>query len=160
MMQIELVVATLALAGLSILLGGSVYDAAVLAPNLRGGPDGLEHGRLFMSHATPANLFRVAAPVTQGLLVVALITTWHIGPCRWLVGGALLSLVLADVITFTVHYPRNRLMFEAPTTKDPGELATAARQWAVGNVVRVVLVLCSWTGALLALNWVVLRAYH
>lgn len=58
MMQIELVVVTLALAGLSILLGGSVYDAAVLAPNLRGGPAGLGHGRLFMSHATPAKLFR------------------------------------------------------------------------------------------------------
>ena len=159
MAQLELLVTTLALVGLSILLGGSVYDAVVLAPNFRGGPDGLEHGRLFMSRATPANLFRVAAPATQILLVVTLIATWRIEQCRWMIGGALVSLILADVITFTFHYPRNRLMFGSPTTADPTALEVAAKQWAVGNVARVALVLLSWLGALFALGAVVLRAY-
>jgi hypothetical protein len=157
--QIQLVLTALALAGLSILLGGSVYDATVLGPNLRGGPAGLEHGRLFMSRATPANLFRVAAPATQILLVVSLIATWHIERCRWLVAGALLSVVAADVITFTFHYPRNHLMFDSPTTADPDALAVAAKQWAAGNLVRVALVLCSWVCALLAVASVVLLAF-
>ena len=159
MAQLELLVTTLALVGLSILLGASMYDAAVLAPNLRGGPDGLEHGRLFMSRATPANLFRVASPATQILLVVTLIATWRIEQCRWMIGGALVSLILADVITFTFHYPRNHLMFDSPTTADPAALDVAAKQWAVGNFVRVALVLLSWLGALFALGSVVLRAY-
>lgn len=157
-MQIELVLTALALAGLSILLGGSVYDATVLAPNLRGGSAGLEHGRLFMSRATPATLFRVASPATQLLLVASLVATWRIERCRWLIAGALLSLVVADVITFTFHYPRNHLMFDSPTTADPDALATAAKQWAIGNLVRVALVLCSWLCMLLAFGSIALLA--
>jgi hypothetical protein len=157
--QIELLLTILALAGLSILLGASMYDAIVLAPNMRGGPDGLEHGRLFMSRATPASLFRVASPATQILLVATLIATWHVERCRWLIGGALLALVLADVITFRFHYPRNRLMFTAPTTIDADMLDAAARQWALGNMVRVALVLLGWLCALLAVSTVVLVAY-
>jgi hypothetical protein len=41
-----------ALLGSGSLLGAAVYDAVVLAPNPRGGPQGLEHGRLFMAAAT------------------------------------------------------------------------------------------------------------
>ncbi|HEX6964184.1 MAG TPA: hypothetical protein VF166_00210 [Gemmatimonadaceae bacterium] len=159
MVQIELLLTALALAGLSILFGASMYDALVLAPNMRGGPDVLEHGRLFMSRATPANLFRIASPATQVLLVLTLIATWHIEQCRWLVGAALLALVLADVITFRFHYPRNHLMFDAPTTIDANVLDTAARQWAAGNMVRVALVVFGWFCALLAVSMVVLVAY-
>ena len=55
----------LSLLSVGALFGASLYDAVVLAPNLRGGPTGLEHGWLFMTRATPANLFRIAAPATQ-----------------------------------------------------------------------------------------------
>ena len=60
-----------ALLSTGALFGASLYDTVVLAPNLRGGPQGLEHGRLFLSRATPGNLFRVAAPLAQVLLLAA-----------------------------------------------------------------------------------------
>jgi hypothetical protein len=135
----------------SALLGGAVYDSVVLAPNLRRGPAGLEHGRLFLSAATPASLFRVLGPAAQVLLLAAIVADWRNPPVRWPLAGALLALVLADVITFTYHYPRNRLMFDAPLTVEPGRLDTAAREWAAANLVRVVLVLGCWLSTLVAL---------
>lgn len=133
------------------LLGAALYDAVVLAPNLRGGPQGLEHGRLFMAAATPATLFRVLSPATQLLTLLALGTQWSSPSGRWPLVAALLALVASDVITFKYHYPRNRLLFTAPLTVAPEELAAAARQWASGNLVRVALVLVAWLGTLTAL---------
>ena len=133
------------------LLGAALYDAVVLAPNLRGGPQGLEHGRLFMAAATPASLFRVLSPATQALTLVAIATNWSNPSCRWPLLGALIALAASDIITFKYHYPRNRLLFTSPLTVPPDELAVAARQWASGNLVRVVLVLIAWLGTLTAL---------
>jgi hypothetical protein len=59
-------------------------------------------------------------------------------------------LVVNDVITFTYHYPRNRLFMTAPLTVDPGLLAIAARQWARANLLRVALVLGAWVAAWVA----------
>src|SRR5690349_24713882 len=96
-----LIVTSLSLAGLSALLGASLYDAVVLAPNLQSGPQGLEHGRQFLSRATPARLFRVLSPLAQLLLVIATATVWRVVPARWLIGAALLAAVACDVITFS-----------------------------------------------------------
>ncbi len=134
----------LALAGLSVLLGGGTYDGVVFAPNLRGGPEGLEHGRLFLSRANPGRLFRVASPVTQVLLLVATLLAWRHPPCGWMLGGALVAVAAADVITFTFHYPRNRLLFTQPLAEDMAALEAAARQWAPANWVRVALVAAAW----------------
>lgn len=120
----------LALLGTGALLGGALYDAAVLAPNLRGGPAALEHGRLFMAAATPANLFRRLAPATQVLVLLAVAANWTITPARWTLVVALVLLVLTDVITFKFHYPRNHLLFTAPLDEAPDRLAMAARQWS------------------------------
>jgi uncharacterized membrane protein len=133
------------------LLGAALYDSVVLAPNLRGGPQGLEHGRLFMTVATPAHLFRVLSPATQILTLLAIGTSWVSPHSRWSLVVALVALVTSDVITFKYHYPRNRLMFTHPLTIPPEELATAARQWASGNLVRVALVLIAWLCTLTAL---------
>jgi hypothetical protein len=47
---------------------------------------------------------------------------------------------LAVIVTFTFHYPRNDLMFVGPLADiPPGELEAAARQWRLGNYVRVAL---------------------
>src|SRR5262245_2956083 len=102
------IVTNVSLLSVGALFGASLYDAVVLAPNLRGGPNGLEHGRLFMTRATPANLFRVAAPITQVLLLLAVIANWSNPQCRWPLAGSLVALVINDVITFSYHYPRNR----------------------------------------------------
>jgi hypothetical protein len=151
-MLLGLTLTSVGLMGQSILLGGSLYDALVLGPNLLGGPDVLEHGRLFMVRATPANLFRRAAPATQVLLLLSLIAMWPHPRPRWLLAGALLCTVVADIITFTVHFPRNRLLFGSPTTTEPARLARAASEWAIGNWARVALVLGGWVLVLMALG--------
>jgi hypothetical protein len=151
MFTLRLIVTGAALLGASALFGASLYDAVVLAPNLLGGPTGLEHGRLFMSAATPANLFRILSPATQVLLLVAVVANWTRPQRRWPLVGALLALVLGDVITFTYHYPRNRLMFDAPLTVEPERLSLAARQWSAANLLRVALVIGYWLGTLIAL---------
>jgi hypothetical protein len=151
MLSWPLVVIVVALLCVGALLGAALYDAVVLAPNLRGGPAGLEHGRLFMSAATPGTLFRIVSPACQILALLAVATNWSSPQQRWSLIGALLALVASDVITFTYHYPRNRLMFTAPLTIEPNVLDLAARQWAAANLARVALVLGAWVGTVLAL---------
>jgi uncharacterized membrane protein len=148
--MIELALAVLSLLALSVLLGASVYDALVLAPNLKAGPAALEHGRLFMAKATPANIFRIAAPLSQISLLAAMIVAWHVPQARYCEAAALAAVLIGDVITFTYHYPRNRLLFTSPLEVDPSRLASAAAQWTVANLLRVVLVLAAWSLALLA----------
>src|SRR5512141_2502493 len=151
MHELAHIITVLALLGSGSLFGAALFDAAVLAPNLRGGPQGLEHGRLFMAAATPARLFRALSPATQILTLLATVTHWSNPPCRWPLAGALVALVVSDVITFKYHYPRNRLLFTSPLTVPAVELDAAARQWAAGNLVRIALVLMAWLGTLTAL---------
>jgi uncharacterized membrane protein len=143
-------VTSLALLGTGALFGAAIFDAVVLAPNLRGGATVLEHGRQFLAAANPGDLFRILAPATQVALLVAVIVHWPAPARRWPLLVALLVLVASDVITFTYHYPRNALLFTAPLTIEPERLAAAARQWTAANLVRVVLVLGSWTATLVA----------
>ena len=159
MVTLQLVVTGLAFLGLSSLFGASLYDTVVMAPNLKSGPAGLEHGRLFMGNATPANLFRVLSPMTQVLLLAAVVANWSGPERRWPLIGALLALVLVDVITFAYHYPRLRVMFTAPLTIPSERLALAAKQWTRGNYVRVALLLGSWCATLVALMRLV-QAMH
>jgi hypothetical protein len=151
MSTLRLIITAAALLGASALVGASLYDAVVLAPNLQGGPARLEHGRLFMSAATPGNLFRILSPSTQVLLLLAVVVNWGTSRRRWPLVGAFLALVLSDVITFTYHYPRNQLMFEAPLTVEPEQLRIAAREWAAANLARVALVLVCWLATVTAL---------
>ena len=143
-----------ALLSTGALFGASLYDTVVLSPNLRGGPQGLEHGRLFLSRATPASLFRVASPLAQVLLLAATLANWSSPAYHWPLAAAFVALLVNDVITFKYHYPRNRLFFTAPLTVDAARLDTAARQWAIMNLVRVAFVLGAWLvslGAVVAL---------
>lgn len=151
MPDLSLIVTAFALLGSGALFGAALYDAVVLAPNLRGGPSVLEHGRLFMAAATPANLFRMLAPATQVLVVLSIGFDWRDPKARWSLIGALIALVVVDAITFKYHYPRNRQLFTAPLTVPSEQLATAAQQWASANWVRVALVLGAWLGTLTAL---------
>jgi hypothetical protein len=91
MSTLQLIVTGAALLATSALLRASLYDAAVLAPNLHGGPTGLEHGRLFMRAATPANLFRILSPATQVLVLIAMGANGrarNAGGRSWLRGAA------------------------------------------------------------------------
>jgi hypothetical protein len=159
MITLQLVATSLASLGFSALFGASLYDTVVLAPNLKGGPAALEHGRLFMAKATPANLFRVLSPTTQVLTLVAVVANWSGPERRWPLIGALVALVFCDVITFTYHYPRLRMMFGAPLTIAAERVTLAAKQWTAANYIRLALLLGSWCATLLALMRLV-QAMH
>ena len=159
MSTLQLGVIIIALFGASSLVGASLYDAVVMAPNFKGGPVGLEHGRLFMANATPAKLFRTLSPATQVLLLVAIVANWSFPERRWPLIGALVAIVLCDVITFTYHYPRLRVMLTAPLTAESARVTVAARQWASANLIRVALVIGSWCAILVALIGLVKAAH-
>jgi TM2 domain-containing membrane protein YozV len=62
---------------------------------------------------------------------------------------ALAVLIVADIITYTFHYPRLAIMVKSGDVQNADALRRAARQWASGNLVRGVLLLVVF-GALLA----------
>ena len=150
--KLRLLVAALALLTVGALFGGSLYDAMVLAPNLQRGGAGLEHGRLFMSAATPGTFFRVLAPASQVFVIAALVVGWRTPGGRWPLLLALAALIIADVVTFTYHYPRNQILFTSPLTVDPARLRAAASEWQTANYARVALVLAAWVGVLRAVT--------
>jgi len=152
MEKLRYILTVLALVSVGALFGGSLYDTLVLAPNLQGGPQGLEHGRLFMSAATPANFFRVLAPASQVLVLVALVPSWRLPQVRWSLLIGLTALIIADAVTFTYHYPRNDIMFTSPLTVEPQRLRAVAREWQTANYLRVFLVLTAWLGTVRALT--------
>jgi uncharacterized membrane protein len=125
-----------------MLLGAAVYESVVLAPNLQGAPASLEHARGFYHVTNPGVFFRVLSPATQLFLLVALVCNWKPTPgTRWRLAGALVLAILGDVITFTFHYPRNAILFSAPLTNTSADLDRVAEEWAMGNYVRIVLIL-------------------
>jgi len=141
MNTVRVVAVSLAVIVPAMLLGASLYDTVVLAPNLQGAPASIEHARGFLHITNPGMLFRVLSPLTQVCLLVALILVWKADPvARWRLASALVLAVIADVITFTFHYPRNAILFQEPMTRTPQEYERIAAEWAAGNYVRVVLV--------------------
>jgi len=143
--------ATLLLLG--ALLGSGGYESVVMAPNYQADiPHSLEHARLFMRVANPGNFFRVVAPATQLALLLCVVAFWSRRGARWWYVAALVALLSADVVTYTFHYPRNYLLFHSPMTEDPARLTVAAREWATGNVWRLVLILTSAITACLGLR--------
>jgi uncharacterized membrane protein len=143
----------LAIILLGALLGGSLYDTIVMAPNYRVGiPESLEHMRQFMAVANPGSFFRVISPLAQLSLLVSLILGWRRPSGRkWWLIPALLLIVAGDVLTFTFHYPRNAILFHDPVHTSPQILQQAANEWAYGNYLRVVLVGAALACALRAL---------
>jgi hypothetical protein len=141
-MNLRLVSVVTASVVAAMLLGASVYESVVLAPNLQGAPASLEHARGFYHATNPGVFFRVISPATQLLLLVALVCNWKPAPVtRWRLAGALVLAILADVITFQFHYPRNAILFFAPLTNPPVYYDRVAAEWATGNYVRIAVVL-------------------
>lgn len=141
-MNLRLVPVAIALVLLTMLLGTGVYESVVVAPNLQGAPTSLEHARGFYHVTNPGMFFRVLSPATQLFLLIALVCNWKPAPVtRWRLAGALVLAILADVITFKFHYPRNAILFIAPLTNAPADLDRVAAQWATGNYVRIILIL-------------------
>ena len=126
--------------GLGILFGGGIYESVVISPNYRANlPHSLKHLREFMKVATPANLFRVASPVTMLFLLITVISSWQSLPARWWYISAFVALILADSITYAFHYPRNKILFVDPLSADTDRLQKLADEWAMGNLIRIML---------------------
>lgn len=128
------------LLGLGLLFGGGIYESVVVSPNYRANlPYSLQHLREFMQVVTPANLFRVASPVTMLALLLTVIVSWSSLPGRWWFLSALVALILADTITYTFHYPRNKVLFIDPLNPNTELLQKLADEWAMGNLIRIIL---------------------
>jgi len=141
-MNLRLVFAAIALVFSAMLLGTGVYQNVVDAPNYMGAPTSLEHARGFYHATNPGVFFRWLVPTTQLFLLLALVFNWKPAPgTRWKLAGALGFLILTDVVTFRFHYPRNDILFVAPLTKSPEYYDHVVREWAIGNYVRVALIL-------------------
>ena len=141
-MNLRLVIVAIALVLAAMLLGTGVYQNVVDAPNYMGAPTSLEHARGFYHATNPGMFFRWLVPATQLLLLLALVVNWKSAPdTRWKLGGALVVLVLTDMITFRFHYPRNDILFVAPLTQSAAFYDGVVRQWAIGNYARVALIL-------------------
>ena len=143
MSTLKQLVLVLALLALAAVFGASLYQSTIEAPNFNANiPDSLEHYRQFMSVTNPGNYFRVVAPAAQILVLLSLILNWK-SSLRWWLVAALVLIVSGDVITFTIHYPRNALMFVAPMTVPVDVLKKAAAEWMFWNHVRTALVVSS-----------------
>ena len=143
-MNLRLLVVAIALVLSAMLLGTGVYQNVVDAPNYMGAPTSLEHARGFYHATNPGMFFRWLVPATQLFLLLALVVNWKPAPdTRWKLGGALVFLVLTDMITFRFHYPRNDILFVAPLTQPAAYYDGIVREWAIGNYARVALILVS-----------------
>jgi hypothetical protein len=146
-------VATLLVAAI---LGASAYESVVVSYSWAARPEeAVGHYRALGAIVTPARFFRLLAPLSQVALLVALIVSIAASVALVWTGTALAAMVLADVITFTFHYPRNRALFIDPILPAP-RLEAVAREWRRGNAMRVVLVAIAFLALLRAL-WVIAR---
>jgi hypothetical protein len=139
--KLRLISAAIALVLSAMLLGAGVYESVVVAPNFQGAPASLEHARGFYHATNPGMFFRVLSPATQLFLLLALVCNWKPAGTRWRLAGALALAILADIITFKFHYPRNAILFSAPLTTPPADFDRVAAEWAAGNYVRIAVVL-------------------
>jgi hypothetical protein len=138
--NLRLVSVAIALVLSAMLLGAGVYESVVVAPNFQGAPTSLEHARGFYHVTNPGMFFRVLSPAVQLFLLMALVCNWRRPGTRWRLAGALALAILADVITFKFHYPRNAILFNAQLT-NPADLNRVGAEWAMGNYVRIAVVL-------------------
>ena len=97
-----------------------------------------------------AELMSHVAGEDQKVLLASLIASWPLEAARWRLLTAFALLVLVDVITYAFHYPRLTVMFKTPLPEDPSPIARAAREWARGNIVRVVLLAGAFLSAIQA----------
>jgi hypothetical protein len=140
---IRLVSSFLPLILLSMLLGASSFQVVVDMPNWTGLP-ALEHYRAFYQVLNPGTFFQMLLPTTLLALLAALVCNWRPIPAtRWRLAGALALTILVGVITFTFHFPRNRILFEDPLTRPAAYYHQVVTEWAAGDYVRLAVIACA-----------------
>src|SRR3984957_15688727 len=125
---------------LSMLFGASSFQLAVDAPNWTGVP-ALEHYRAFYPVINPGTFFQTLLPATLLALLAALVCNWRPIPAtRWRLAGALALMILVGVITFTFHFPRNKILFIDPLTRPAAYYHQIVTEWAAGDYIRLAVI--------------------
>jgi uncharacterized membrane protein len=139
---LRLVSSFLPLLLLSMLFGASSFQLAVEAPNWTGVP-ALEHYRAFYSPAiNPGTFFQTLLPTALLALLAALVCNWRPIPAtRWRLAGALALMILVGVLTFTFHFPRNKILFGDPLTRPEAYYHQVVTEWVAGDYVRLAMIL-------------------
>lgn len=153
MSQASKILIGLSTANLCMLLGATIYESAVMAPNYVRGTTALKHIRAFFVASNPAKYFRPFSAITQILLLISVVFSFLINSsdARWYLLASFAGLVITDIITFTVHYPRNRVLFVDQLDRPAGEYEKIAREWAAWNMVRIVLLVIAGLASFVAL---------
>ena len=138
---VRLVSTFLPLLLLSMLFGASSFQLAVDAPNWTGVP-ALEHYRAFYSPAiNPGTFFQTLLPTALLALLAALVCNWRPIPAtRWRLAGALALMILVGVLTFTFHFPRNKILFGDPLTRPMAYYNQVVAEWVAGDYVRLAMI--------------------
>lgn len=94
------------------LLGGNLFDMLVNEPNLvRGFPASLDLIRRYWVHKNPGDFFRALTPIFSLSTLTALVIFWPITyGRRYLLLGALASILLTQLITVVYFFPRNEII--------------------------------------------------
>ena len=110
----------------------SVVDATSWGSNI---PESIQTARDYFKVVNAGTFFRVASPLNQVLVLLALILFWKSVPsARKFLAIALGCYILTDVFTFAYFYPRNEIMFVNGT--DPALLSKAWSEWNTMNWLR------------------------
>jgi uncharacterized membrane protein len=126
---------------LSMLFGASSFQLAVDAPNWTGVP-ALEHYRAFYPVINPGTFFQTLLPAALLALLAALVCNWRPIPAtRWRLVGALTDMILVGVLTFTFHFPRNKILFGDPLTRPEAYYHQVVTEWVAGDYVRLAMIL-------------------
>jgi hypothetical protein len=138
---LRLVSSFLTLLLLSMLFGASSFQLAVDTPNWSGVP-ALEHYRAFYPVINPGTFFQTLLPTTLLALLAALVCNWRPIPAtRWRLAGALALMILVGVITFTFHFPRNKILFIDPLTRPAAYYHQVVMEWAAGDYIRLAVIM-------------------
>ena len=115
-------------------------ESIVMNPNYRSSiPQAIVSLRQFMKVTTPANFFRIVSPITMLSLLATVLILWNSTNGKWWFITAFVMLLIADSITYAFHYPRNKVLFINPLSSDNDLLSRLAREWQIGNLVRILL---------------------
>jgi hypothetical protein len=138
--KLRLVSAFLPLFLLSMLFGASSFQLVVDEPNWTG-PPALEHYRAFYQVINPGTFFQMLLPTALVALLAALVCNWRPIPAtRWRLAGALALMILVGVLTFTFHFPRNKILFGDPLTRSAAYYQQVVAEWAAGDYVRLAMI--------------------
>jgi uncharacterized membrane protein len=138
---LRLVSSFLPLLLLSMLFGASSFQLAVDTPNWTGLP-ALEHYRAFYPVINPGTFFQTLLPTTLVALLAALVCNWRpMAATRRSLAGALALMILVGVLTFTFHFPRNKILFGDPLTRPAAYYHQVVTEWVAGDYVRLAMIL-------------------